>query len=375
MRIALVSLYDLHSYAIRPFHTTLEKAGHEVCSFFFYATTYGDKICSDDDIRLFAAMINYCRPDVTAISVRSPLFPVFKKLQIVSKVMVGGPHATLRPEDFAGYADLIVRGDGDRAILDVDKTGVVTAGMESNLNDVPLPYYGPNSVYYNCHLDRDMEEVHLYTSRGCSLSCSYCYEGTRKGRHRKPVDKVMDEIRYHQMHFPKMKSVMFSDPIFTRDREWLDEFCTRFSKTGLKFRCMSHVNFINEDRLKMLLAAGMDEITFGVESASVRIQKLFNRPESLERVLKISELTSKYNAKVRWDFIINNPFETADDIMLTKKFIQRLSKPCMIRHFELRFFPGLEITNKALFAGHITPEQVEGNYTRTGAWSYNYEIN
>ena len=57
---------------------------------------------------------------------------------------------------------------------------------------------------------------------------------------------------------------------------------------------------------------------------------------------------SKGNVKLLCDFIIDNPYETQSDIVLTYKFISRLHKGILLDIFALSFFPGSHLYDQAL---------------------------
>jgi hypothetical protein len=59
------------------------------------------------------------------------------------------------------------------------------------------------------------------------------------------------------------------------------------------------------------------------------------------------------------DFIGDNPYENEDDRYATLELLGRLPKPFYFNYFSLTYFPGVELTDRALRDGHITPEDVE----------------
>ena len=59
------------------------------------------------------------------------------------------------------------------------------------------------------------------------------------------------------------------------------------------------------------------------------------------------------------DFIGDNPYETDDDRQETLDLLCRLPKPFYFNYFSLTYFPGVDLTERALRDGHIVPDDVE----------------
>jgi len=76
----------------------------------------------------------------------------------------------------------------------------------------------------------------------------------------------------------------------------------------------------------------------------------------------------------RFDIIVNNPFDTPDTMKETRELIKKLTLPFIVRNFEMRFFPGTDLTIKAVNDGLIEPDDVEGQrWCKFGNWHFNYE--
>ena len=94
------------------------------------------------------------------------------------KIMVGGPHATLRPQDFPGFVDYIVQGEGEEAIADIVKGKVKDRIIKypyiKDLNLSPMPDY---KELFKHNYDLTAPEIDarkvmvMNTSRGCPYRC------------------------------------------------------------------------------------------------------------------------------------------------------------------------------------------------------------
>lgn len=89
-----------------------------------------------------------------------------------SKVMIGGIHASMLPDDVAECADHVVVGEGENVIVGLlegrlrDK--IVHGIPVKNLDDVPMPDF---SLVKDHHR---MKHIPIMTSRGCPYDCDFC---------------------------------------------------------------------------------------------------------------------------------------------------------------------------------------------------------
>jgi len=396
MKIVLVALYDLYSYGIRGLHSVLEKEGHDVKSMFFKSSVYNDKSPTPNEVDEFVKLILSEDPQLIAIGLRSPLFSLFKDIcskirkNTKAKILVGGHHATADPKSLLPYVDFVCIGEGEEMIKNLCyemKSGnehnfSYLPSLIENLDDLEFDYYGNDSIYYLSKPLIEESKMSIYSSRGCFFHCTFCFEqilkniyGNKHKVRRKSVKRVMDEVCRYKGIFPNLKEIVFSDPNFTWDEQWIRDFSKEYSKTGLSFHCFGNTELVTENMLKDLCNAGMNVISFGIQSASPRMLRKYNRKTTLDKALKVSEMCTKLGLQPRFDFIINAPFENANDWKLTKEFINKLSRPNIIRNFELKFFPGTPLTKESLEQNIISEDYIVGNDgCRFGYWFFAYEI-
>jgi hypothetical protein len=68
---------------------------------------------------------------------------------------------------------------------------------------------------------------------------------------------------------------------------------------------------------------------------------------------------ARHGVERNLDFIGDNPYEDETDRRATVNLLLRLPKPFYFNYFSLTYFPGVDLTDRALRDGFITPEQVE----------------
>ena len=121
----------------------------------------------------------------------------------------------------------------------------------------------------------------------------------------------------------------------------------------------------DEEMAELLSNAGLQGVWIGIQSGSNRVRKeVFKRHYTNKRLLQQIEVFRKYNISIKYDFIFENPFETEEEFKETIELIRMFPKPYLINMFQLKFFPGTEITQMALKAKLIdkTDDQIYTDY-------------
>ncbi|ERK28800.1 B12-binding domain-containing radical SAM protein [Clostridium intestinale] len=183
-----------------------------------------------------------------------------------SKVVMGGPHATLLPEEVKKNCDYIMIGEGELIwpeFLEDFYNGKAKKEYickeVPNLNNIPI---ARRDLIYGRHFTKGA----VISSRGCPYKCSYCnlkqiYCEPYRTR---PVEEVIEEIK-------KIKSRYF---VFWDDNFWGD---TDYSKILLKElkklnkRWAAQVTLErckDENLLKLAKEAGCVYLFVGIESFS-----------------------------------------------------------------------------------------------------------
>jgi len=166
----------------------------------------------------------------------------------------------------------------------------------------------------------------IMTTRGCPYQCIYCHNLFGKRFRAKSVDKVLEELvllvdRYQIKHFE------ICDDIFNLDRDRMLEICSRIIKEKLDIR-LSFPTGLRGDRMdkEMIVAlrkAGTVMISYAVESASTRIQKLIKKNLDLEKVNETIKETTRQGIFTHAFFMMGFPTETEAEMNKTINFALR----------------------------------------------------
>lgn len=304
-------------------------------------------------------------------------------------IVLGGVHPTVFPEDAIQMADHIVLGEGEAPLLewcrepersDIENFWVRRDGQifrnalrpaRSDIDTLPFPDYGPDDhwILYRKKLRPVTPELlrrfmgviyHQFATRGCPFSCTFCINNRLKRmggqygkfRHHSP-DYIIEEIKYGLTLSPDIQYVNFPDDGFIAMKEGpLTEFAEKYKREiGLPFSVMGVIPpFLNQEKLDMLVDAGLKRVRLGLQSSSKSTLRFYKRPGDAELYRRCHEMIQSHPSLVfpYYDIIGDNPLVDGEkDMADTIEFLLSLKGPFALFLYSLRMYPGTEIYEQA----------------------------
>jgi len=108
---------------------------------------------------------------------------------------------------------------------------------------------------------------------------------------------------------------------------------------------------MDEELLDLFQGAGVFRVSYAIEAASPRVQKLIKKNLDLEKLNRAIEATAKRGIFTVGFFIMGFPTETADEMRMTVDFALR-SDVHIANFFYLAPYPGTEVSRMAALDGH-----------------------
>ena len=344
-------------------------------------------------------VISQEKPDIVGITAMTPTINsavnVAKKVKESNSnvtVVLGGAHATIRPEETLQNApeiDIVVRGEGEQTTLELVKvlendassinqvlgityrewTGIRSNPSRQPLSDLdalPFPAFHLLPVgKYRLHppFGRRSPVMPIITSRGCPYRCIFCSKSVfgKKYRSNSPA-YIVDEIRLLNEKFG-VKEIKFYDDVFTLDRKRVIDICRQLKEQGIDipWTCETRVNLVDRELLRVMKDAGCYMIAYGVESGNQVILNNLKKDITLEQAIKAFELTDEAGIETVAYFMIGSPDETPQTIEETMDFAKKLD-PDFVQFSMTTPYPGTELFRLAFEEGYVSEKWDEYVY-------------
>ena len=359
----------------------------------------------------FIKYVKEFNPDVVGITCQSALVysalktaRILKKINPNIRVIVGGVHATIRPQDMlkSKNVDIVVRGEGEETFLELcgkkplkkimgisyKKNGKIMHTLDRpinpDINDYPMPALDLVPIQkYRISPDLKTGERFglILTSRGCPYNCIFCANKllTKRTYRTRSKENIIQEIEFYLKEY-NINQLMIIDDNFTVNKKRVIELCEEFIKRGYhkKFNwwAEARVDCLDEEILTIMKKSGCSIISLGLESGNQRLLDLIKKRISLPQVVKTVKMIHKVGIKSRASLILGLPTETRKESLKTIKFAYSLPLD-QVRFSVATPFPGTELWDIAIKEGKINPDKIDwrrlslmGGYTKKGPLYY-----
>lgn len=407
-KVLLIGFYNEKALGVRYLANAIKEHGYEPHVLFFKGfNSIQPSKATEKELELLRNLIQEIDPCFVGLSVMSSLY--LETIQLVNdtikehfKVPVawGGVFATLMPEKAIEHCDFVMRGEGEKTIVEllhklkteesyenVENLAFINDQGETVINPLrpleqDIDLYGYPSIggehMYLIHGDKVLTgdpqlnsfTYELNASRGCPFSCSYCsainlrrlYQGKGRYVRFRTVESVMDELNEAKRKIPKLRVIHFWDEIFSDEAGWVEEFAKRYKKEiGIPFRIWGHPLKVDKKIITHLVDAGLHQVVVGIQSGSAKVRKeAFHRPESQEQIIEASRVLSECKVpKVYYDFMIRHAFESQEDLKETFYLCLKLAHPFALNIHGLNFLPATDIVQMAIDENYHTQDELD----------------
>ena len=250
--------------------------------------------------------------DVFGLTATTPQFPMavgilrtIRQIDPTKRVILGGPHATVMP-DSCGMFDCIVRGDGERVVLQAIESSaphILDEAMSTVKGELAWAWPARHLIdmaSYKFSMN-GLPGTSMMLSQGCPYNCSFCCGRNipyyRRVRSRN-VDDVVAEMR-DLMDGYGIQAVMAFDDEVNLLNEPLLEFCSKIKPLGMKFRAFVKANLFNDIQADAMAHAGFVEVCTGVESGDDRILGIINKQTNRAINKRFVDIAHKHGMRAK----------------------------------------------------------------------------
>jgi radical SAM superfamily enzyme YgiQ (UPF0313 family) len=275
------------------------------------------------------------------------------------KVIMGGMHPTVLPEEAKQHADSIVIGEADniweQVLDDCENNALKDFYQDESFPDLQrlvIPKWDNlNLGIYAKRLGAKLPLMPIFTTRGCPLGCKFCSVTKFFGKsiRVKPVSHVVKEIEsigateYFFVDDNITCNLGYSRELFQalagRNLNWMSQISTTVMK--------------NPDLIDLAAKAGCSGLLIGIESLSQSslntVNKGFNKVEQYEEMIARMQ---KNGIKPFLSFIFGFDEDTPDQFRYTVEFCKK-NKIGVATFWILTPLPGTELFAEMEAAGRI----------------------
>jgi len=316
---------------------------------------------------------------------------IVKSVKPDMKVVWGGVHATLLPEQTLAYEliDIIVIGEGEvtfKELVDSLKEqkelknirGIAFKNNGSifiteardylDLNALPeIPYNLVNIEDYIGSQGRfrgiNMRSLIFISSRGCPWGCTYCCNprlSKRKWRAlsaEETFKRVSNLVKKYQLN-----AITFHDEEFLVDQKRAEEIAGLI-RGEFKWWIQARMDRLKDSHLEFLNDSGLVAVQPGIESGSDRILKMIKKGETVSDILIANKILVETDIIPLYNFMMGFPTETYKELMQTVDLALQLLKDnpkAQVSGFYTCIpYPGTELFELAKYEGFQVPSTLE----------------
>lgn len=338
--------------------TTQDYERKEINNFFPTAHSLENLVANDSIQSLpeaFEDKLLKFKPDLIAVSVMTGYFDeileLLKQIKLPCKVVVGGVHATLCPEDALSFdvIDFVCVGEGEKMLFelcnclkqDKDYSNIQNLGFKKNgkiylnpsrsfinLDELPAPDW---LLFDERHLFRPfMGKIYrgsfYVMSRGCPQKCTYCVNPAIKQalencgkyfRFQSP-DTTIKQLSFLKKKYNATWFRFADDSIMLLSKGCLEELANGLKTLNIQLGCSIRPETTTAQKVELLKSMGCVAASVGIESGNEELRrKVLNRQLTNEQIKKSISLLKEAEIRVTTFNMIGLPGETRENVFET----------------------------------------------------------
>lgn len=283
-----------------------------------------------------------------------PAYLFIQKLKNLKvPIVAGGPHPSLMYEEaIENGVDIVVRGEGERTIVELNRALAENTPLESvpglvfsdrngivrfteprtaihDLDQLPLPakHLFPKEWYVE---DSKFYQVYgaIFSGRGCPAACTYCYKGVfGPGCRFRTAENVFNEMK-HLYHTYGVTAFEFMDDAFSADLNRVDKLCDLIlAEPGfdITWQCTTRLDLTNPSLLEKMKRSGCFRIFYGLESGDKDTLFRVNKHLDLDQAINVLRWTHELGIRSIVGFMWGFPWDSPSSVRASIRFLKKIA--------------------------------------------------
>ncbi|MCK5541102.1 MAG: B12-binding domain-containing radical SAM protein [Desulfobacterales bacterium] len=334
---------------------------------------------------LFVILVSGSNPSASTMNMTgaSQIISQVKEIAPSIITVMAGLHVSALPEQtvLEEFADFVCQGEGFYTLpplieslknktevknipgLWYKKDGQVVKGeypsLLKNLDELPMPAWDmlPMQKYraHNWHCFDDINKRQpyaiIYTSLGCPFHCNFCCINALFGKNiirYRSIENVISEIDY-LVNEHGIRNIKIMDEMFALNEKRVVALCEKIveRKYDLNMWAYARVDTVNEKMLSIMKKAGINWVSYGIESGNKRVIRDVSKGYKFEKVNQAVEMTYKVGMHICANYIFGLPEDDYDSMNETLKLMLDINAEWSNIYCAMAY-PGSELYNIAI---------------------------
>lgn len=271
------------------------------------------------------------------------------------KVIMGGIHVTVCPEEAMRHADAVVTGEAE-TIWPTVCTDLLAGELKERYTGSPTPPSRMAPLDYRFFGSRRyLVPAALFATRGCNRRCTFCVSSRYMGKYRnKPLDVLEAEIDQLSELYPS-SFLQFTDDNLLANPRYATDLLALLRRKNKHFVTMVTVDqFCNRSLMEDMAASGCLGVAVGVESVDDDNCTAVSKYQNLRQPFADAvHFANALGIQVGALMMVGLPHDTPERLLST---IPRLREiPCSFYDIRiLRIYPSTPLYDEMLASGTVT---------------------
>jgi radical SAM superfamily enzyme YgiQ (UPF0313 family) len=238
------------------------------------------------------------------------------------------------------------------------------------VDDLPLPArdlidWEPYREAWRTH--HGLFSMSVMATRGCPFNCAWCQKIVfgRSYRPRSP-ESVAEEMRTIKDRY-RPDQLRIIDDVLGIDLKWMRRWHDAVLELDAvtPFECLSRVDLLDEELVRLLQGAGCKRIALGTESGSQRVLDAMSKGTTVEQIRRAATICREAGIETYFYMMVGYPGEEWADLKLSARLL-RETRPDAFSTTIAYPLPG------TAFYEHVR-DQLPAGYGAMGDWDYTAE--